>query len=218
MPIKPIKKHRNLFISSEGYVFKIHQGREVELPTKWGSNNSKLFVIIENKEYELIYLMIEYFIGDLKETDRMRFKINNLNRIPLSSIIITPLFKNSSELTCDDYNKIKLFGCDTKAYGANARCIDKITELEVYVSLKTYEFKCIYCAEKLKPNKWHLDHYHPTSKSGKNRFENLVPSCDRCNLMKGALLPNEFIYMCRKIVNSSLIKNIIEEMTEGNAN
>lgn len=214
MGFKPLKKQRNVFISEGGYVFKIIDGKEVELPVVWRSNNKKLFVKIDKKEMELVYLMIEYFIGDLKETDRIKFTISTTNRIPLTSIKIIPFASKHDLLAPEEHFKLKQYKCDRKADRANCRALDKITGFEVYTSLKTYGFRCIYCMDKVKPDDWHLDHYHPIASNGKNVFENLVPSCSRCNLMKGSLAPSEFIALCRKIVNNSLIKNIQEEMSE----
>jgi len=53
--------------------------------------------------------------------------------------------------------------------------------------------KCFYCRTELdKQNtlhersytRMHIDHYWPWSKGGSNVFQNLVPSCARCNLAK----------------------------------
>ena len=38
------------------------------------------------------------------------------------------------------------------------------------------------------PTHLHVDHLHPLSRGGSHNFENLVPSCRRCNLKKGSNL------------------------------
>ncbi len=37
-----------------------------------------------------------------------------------------------------------------------------------------------------------IDHLIPTCKGGKNRKDNCVPACRRCNGLKGDMLPQEF--------------------------
>lgn len=49
--------------------------------------------------------------------------------------------------------------------------------------------KCYWCNTNLKNKKIHLDHYIPISKGGEHSNDNLVLSCPKCNLTKGAKDP-----------------------------
>ncbi len=50
---------------------------------------------------------------------------------------------------------------------------------------KKTEGVCIYCGNNLNPfNNFHIEHFHPISKGGKNDIENLFPSCQKCNMRK----------------------------------
>lgn len=44
-------------------------------------------------------------------------------------------------------------------------------------------FTCVYCSAKVKTN-LNIDHVHPSSKGGKNSFDNTVTSCKKCNERK----------------------------------
>ena len=52
--------------------------------------------------------------------------------------------------------------------------------------------RCFYCGQKLQnrnPNKKHymtIDHIIPRAKGGTGHISNLAPSCERCNVLKGA--------------------------------
>lgn len=50
---------------------------------------------------------------------------------------------------------------------------------------------CQYCHKVFAANKLTLDHILPKSRGGKNVFENLVASCQPCNLFKADRLPSE---------------------------
>lgn len=51
---------------------------------------------------------------------------------------------------------------------------------------------CYWCGELLKNKKVHIDHYVPLSKGGRHIIENLVVSCPKCNLSKGAKDPYHY--------------------------
>src|SRR5262249_2534406 len=62
---------------------------------------------------------------------------------------------------------------------------------------------CFYCTPKKKlalcnwgqfyeRGCWHIDHFIPLSKGGRDDFYNLIPACIGCNLAKGSLYPWEF--------------------------
>jgi len=46
------------------------------------------------------------------------------------------------------------------------------------------EGRCWYCGQKLDPWDFHIDHFTPKSKGGSNQYENLVPACPNCNIVK----------------------------------
>jgi len=54
-------------------------------------------------------------------------------------------------------------------------------------------FKCFYCGCDLNKHTWNLDHYTPKSKGGKNNFDNLRPSCKKCNTSKSDMPYEQFI-------------------------
>lgn len=55
-----------------------------------------------------------------------------------------------------------------------------------------YKGHCAYCGEKITKEAFQVDHIHPKKRShwnpdlNENRFENLNPSCRKCNLFKAA--------------------------------
>lgn len=49
-------------------------------------------------------------------------------------------------------------------------------------------FKCQYCGAHPPDVALHVDHIHPVAEGGTNEIENLVTSCEPCNLGKGARL------------------------------
>ena len=49
--------------------------------------------------------------------------------------------------------------------------------------------KCYWCNTKIMDNNYHIDHYIPISKGGEHSNDNLVLSCPKCNLTKGAKDP-----------------------------
>lgn len=54
--------------------------------------------------------------------------------------------------------------------------------------------KCWYCGCDL-PKRWHIDHFHPVKRNPDNtltnpendHFDNLVPACPSCNIMKSSM-------------------------------
>lgn len=204
MPHLPIKKTRNYFISTAGYVFKIENGKEVKCKVTKTPNTKEIRIFIEKKQCSLLYLMIEYFIGDLKPSDIVRFTANKDLEIPLTSIRITKA--TGGNLSPEEEAQMFKFKCDFKARSANMRCDDKITTAAVYKVLAISGFKCVYCSDTLHPNSWHLDHFTSISRGGKNMLENLVASCGTCNIMKGALDGRQFYKKCKQIVENYLFK------------
>ncbi len=50
---------------------------------------------------------------------------------------------------------------------------------------------CWYCGESAN-GRLHVEHQQPESRGGLTEYENLVPSCSSCNLLKGARTLSEF--------------------------
>lgn len=55
----------------------------------------------------------------------------------------------------------------------------------------TTDGHCFYCNKMLEED-WHIDHFHPKSKGGGNSEDNLVPSCQKCNILKLDLIAIDF--------------------------
>jgi 5-methylcytosine-specific restriction endonuclease McrA len=50
----------------------------------------------------------------------------------------------------------------------------------------------VYCARPLALVNATLDHVHPVARGGSHVLGNLVAACERCNRMKGDMLPADF--------------------------
>lgn len=206
--VHQIRGTKNYFISEAGFVFKIENGKEVKVKPRLTPKSKEVRVFIDNRDYNLLNLMIEYFIGDLKPTDTIRHKVNKDLEINLTSIKIRPALGNSG-LSRERESLLNKYNCQIKATSANARAIDKITGIEVLKTLEVSDFKCVYCNTDLKPHNFHLDHFQSFFKGGKNVFANLVASCNRCNIMKGALEGKEFYLHCKRVAEKYLYKSDI---------
>lgn len=66
----------------------------------------------------------------------------------------------------------------------------KMSKSKRFKILKRDNFRCIYCGES--PNNGetilHIDHKIPLAKGGDNKIDNLVTSCNECNLGKGVTI------------------------------
>jgi hypothetical protein len=65
------------------------------------------------------------------------------------------------------------------------KAIPKKVRFEVF---KRDAFSCQYCGATPPAVILHVDHINPVSKGGKNNIDNLVTSCNTCNIGKGATL------------------------------
>jgi len=63
--------------------------------------------------------------------------------------------------------------------------------------------RCAYCGVDLQ-GKYHKEHVLPKSRGGVNSKRNLVASCERCNMRKHAMTPDEF----RDFLHESIDKKI----------
>lgn len=206
MPVRPIKKTNNYFISTEGFVFKIVDGKEIICTPKQTPISKEIQVFINNKPYNLLYLMMEYFIGDINQNQSYKFTITKELTIPANSIIIKNRLAKEDLLPPEVADMFK-YKCHAKASSANSRHEQKISPVDVYKTLAVHDFKCVYCNTCLHPNNWHLDHFNSIHKGGHNMFENIVPSCGVCNIMKGALDGFQFYKRCKMVVQNYLFKD-----------
>lgn len=199
MKLVPLNKFPGYFANREGFIIKPENGRDYKMPIFFKQGVKKPFVKIRYTDHELLFLLMDAFSIGALATDKVKYKVKKGGNIPIDTIQIKP------------FERMKTYGCALKASSANSRCHGMLTEYEVYESLKVTDFKCFYCGINLSHNNWHLDHYIPVSKCGRNLFSNIVPSCPTCNMMKSNLLPDTFTGLCEKISNHSLemrIKNI----------
>jgi len=99
--------------------------------------------------------------------------------------------------------------------------MNKRTELRQKVWLK-YNKHCAYCGKELKYKNMQVDHLKPIAyapfpnnkNTYVNSFENLMPSCRRCNHYKRANSPEEFRRLIKtlheRIENQYIIKVAID--------
>ena len=203
MSILQLKKKLNYFISSDGIVFKIENGKEVRLRTYRGKRNKRVYVEIDKISRELVYLMMEYFGIKYTPYDKLYYTVTEDLRIPLGSIRVKK-FLSKTDLTEENERLLYKFRCEIKANSANGRAADQVTPIQVFQVIKLYNFRCVYCNRELYPETWHLDHFTSLSRGGKNIFENLVASCNDCNIMKGAMDGNQFYTHCVRVVNNCI--------------
>ena len=204
MEFVKVRGTENYYISKKGYVIIIENGQERKIKSFEHHKSKNLYVKIRGKKLSLLTLMLESFIPDMLCQDRFSYKVID-GRIPLSTIKVK---KFSKEWLDKDREQIMLnFKCRQKASSANMRDRHKITALEVFTTLNVHNFSCVYCGCTLKENDWHLDHYYALSKGGQNVFENIVPSCSICNIMKGSLLGGQFYSHVGKIYKNFFFKN-----------
>ncbi len=199
-------KKRSYFINKAGYCFKVENGKEEIIKNFKHPKTRELLVRIDGSEYKFLNLMLQHFCKEMKVTDTIKYTVTKDLRIPLESIRIKP-FIGGNGLSIEQNAKLELYGCHLKARSANNRCEEIITGVQVFWTLSIHEYKCIFCGIKLHPKNWHLDHFNSLHQKGKNVFENIVPSCPTCNIMKGALEGNQFFAQCKRVANNYLFKD-----------
>jgi hypothetical protein len=196
-----IKSRPGLFVTNKGHFFLIIQGRQKLVPLVKTPSGYKL-MHNDIKGYLAVNLFVEAFRPDYNGIDNITCKCIN-NRLLPESIRFVKTINKQTNLSLDDLNLSASWRCKKRAESANQRCEFSITEVDVLNCLKRHDFCCLYCKEKLKPNKWHLDHYIPLSLGGKNESKNLASACSTCNLMKGAIEPQSFLRKCIKIAQNN---------------
>lgn len=115
-----------------------------------------------------------------------------------------------------DEIEVKEWKCEIKSQSANQRIKNKgiIDKYDVYNSLLRTDKSCFYCNSLLDKTTWELDHFSPLSNGGENTIYNIVPSCNKCNRLKGSMHYHQMISHIHKILkvhvnlNFSTQKNI----------
>ncbi len=68
-------------------------------------------------------------------------------------------------------------------------------------------WRCQYCGQQFKTPELTFDHVIPRAKGGGTSWENIVASCQPCNLLKGSMLPHEcHMYPLRTPVQPSTME------------
>lgn len=67
----------------------------------------------------------------------------------------------------------------------------RYTALEWVKKMTDYDYKCHWCAQKIKGTP-HADHLIPLYRGGANNIGNIVPACEACNCSRQAKLPHEW--------------------------
>ncbi len=63
--------------------------------------------------------------------------------------------------------------------------------------------ECYYCEERA----YSVDHYIPVSRGGTSEPRNLVPACLQCNEVKADMLPEEFFWHCKLLLEEDGPRN-----------
>jgi len=82
--------------------------------------------------------------------------------------------------------------------------------------IEKYGKRCFYCNNKL-GEYWITEHKTPRSKNGSNKIDNLVPSCERCNISKASYTLLEwYIVLYKKMkfrqAQIKIMKKIIKKL------
>ena len=191
---KQIEGTKKFFIHRDGYAFKVHERKEyrINLQIKQGIPRVK----IGNQRLNLVLLMLEYFGDEIPSDFSYTYKISN-DKIPIDNIKI----KSLDSINDTDEKLIVKWKCRERANAQNNRVKHKgkISPEDVLNSLKRTDYSCTYCGLNLNPKKWHLDHVQPIGKGGINSNTNLAASCKDCNMMKGSIALDKFLYQVKKI-------------------
>lgn len=69
-----------------------------------------------------------------------------------------------------------------------------VEDVDIRALYEAANGKCFYCRCDVGFHDMHIDHFIPIAKGGRHESSNLRVSCPRCNLSKGAKLPEELSY------------------------
>lgn len=198
MNIFRLKNPPNVFMNMDnGEIFYSRDGRDYPIKTK--VNDNRLLAHHNGYTLDILKIVLEALGVFLNGTERMSYKVSRLGYISPKSVKIVRAPEGDGEMF--------KWKCDIKASGSNGRFKDKLSKDAIYQVLQISEFRCVYCRRELDPNKWHLDHYLPKARGGKNTIDNICPSCSDCNMMKGALMPATFVKNCYTICMNNGVSN-----------
>lgn len=73
--------------------------------------------------------------------------------------------------------------------------VEKVSRKKLY---RMYMGRCGLCGERVRENRFEIDHYIPLSKGGEHSYENCVPAHPVCNRLKADKMPSEVIIPHRR--------------------
>ena len=145
----------------------------------------------------LAEILLLSYVGTYAIGHRIRYKDDNIHNISLENISHKkPKDDLNTKYLSKDDEQIAMWRCVSRASSANYRYLSlnqTITPNEVLRCLQVCQYRCFYCGNGLNPLRWHLDHFLPTSKGGRNEFDNLRSSCNLCNMMKSDMTYEQFV-------------------------
>ena len=100
------------------------------------------------------------------------------------------------------YCKTEKGKAKSKNNGAKRRSIFKNSDVSTndILYIQKQANLCYWCGGKININNLHIDHYIPISKGGEHSIDNLVVSCNKCNLSKQAKDPIKFANSIGKLL------------------
>lgn len=99
-----------------------------------------------------------------------------------------------------------------KKYVFSHRRKNKLTKKNIFIR---DNYICCYCGKKLYRDVATVDHVIPSSKGGRNSWDNVVTACGRCNKKKGSRnlsdLGWKMLYTPRKIEQNDFIRVYVDK-------
>lgn len=202
-----IKGHESFLISNNGLFYAINSNKKHRIIYPFETKAGLKIKLTNNVSYFVYNIILENFYPEWNGIDLFKYKTKGLIIHP-NSFTFTKS-KIIDTISIEENEKYIAFRCKERAVSNNSRCTYKITGFDVFNCLLSHDFKCHYCNNTLNNKDWNLDHFYPLSRGGKNKNTNIVPSCRRCNMMKGDLNGYDFINKCKEI---SLANNDYESV------
>lgn len=193
-----MKKAKEIWVSLKNYegIYEIsNKGKIKELYERCnGTHGSHIVKYMNRDGRKLIYELwkdgkakYEYINDLMKNTSFPEKKIKGLYKYSLK------------ERKCEYCKKLfqpkipKNIYCSSKCcqlYYKEKNSTIAVQYISRFIIFKRDEFRCIYCGRSSIENKneLHLEHIYPRSKGGNNNVNNLVTSCQTCNLEKSNML------------------------------
>lgn len=196
------------------YNYEINRDGQVRMQTGTGyvyfkrvNQENGAYILIEKDGKEIKCLLAELvlitFHENYKPGYRIKYDDGDMYNISIENLRVKKVTTMLNQKAVGEQALIGDWCCGSKASSANSRYAHLnqiVTPNEVLRCLVVCNFKCFYCGSGLNQRKWHLDHYIPTSKNGKNVFENLRPSCKWCNMMKSDMFYEEVIKQSHRMI------------------